>query len=160
MSLSLSTAEGNKTKSQELLDSYLKSACRFLDDKTAKGARKFAKNFVRSDDRNFNAHYGKPATKDLLTGIPSEAGRGMPVEQNNQRLHIRRPKVYRNQECYADPTAGEALARIAREEQLHAQAKRFREIKYKLAWTNPAFLCSADHGRDCIGYQKNLQCKR
>ena len=34
------------------------------------------------------------------------------------------------------------------------------EIKYKLAWTNPAFLCSADHGRNCIGYQKNLQCKR
>ena len=26
--------------------------------------------------------------------------------------------MYRNQEYYADPTAGEALARIAREEQL------------------------------------------
>ena len=68
--------------------------------------------------------------------------------------------MYRNQECYADPTAGEALARIAREEQLHAQAKRMKAIKYRLAWTNPAFLCPADHGRNCIGYQKNLQCKR
>lgn len=35
--------------------------------------------------------------------------------------------MYRNQECYADPTAGEALARITREEQLHAQVKRIRE---------------------------------
>ena len=68
--------------------------------------------------------------------------------------------MYRNQECYADLTAGEALARIAREEQLHAQAKRISEIKYKLAWTNPAFLCPADHGRNCIGYKKNLQCQR
>ena len=34
------------------------------------------------------------------------------------------------------------------------------KIKYKLAWTNPAFLCSADHGRNCIGYKKNLQCQR
>ena len=76
---------------------------------------------------------------------------------NNQRLHIRRYKVYRNQECYADPTAGEALARIAREEQLHAQAKRMKAIKYRLAWTNPAFLCPADHGRNCIGYQENQQ---
>ena len=81
--------------------------------------------------------------------------RGMAV--NNQRLRIRRHKVYRNQECYADPTAGEALARIAREEQLHAQVKRIREIKYKLAWTNPAFLCSANHRRNCIGYQENQQ---
>lgn len=56
---------------------------------------------------------------------------------------------------YADPTAGEALARIAREEQLHAQAKRMKAMKYRLAWTNPAFLCSADHGRNCIGYQEN-----
>ena len=77
---------------------------------------------------------------------------------NNQRTaHIRRHRVYRNQECYADPTAGEALARIAREEQLHAQVKRIREIKYKLAWTNPAFLCSANHRRNCIGYQENQQ---
>ena len=67
--------------------------------------------------------------------------------------------MYRNQECYADPTAGEALARIAREEQLHAQAKRFREIKYKLAWTNPAFLCSADHGRDCMAIRKTCSVK-
>ena len=58
--------------------------------------------------------------------------------------------MYRNQECYADPTAGEALARIAR-------AKRISEIKYKLAWTNPAFLCSANHRRNCIGYQENQQ---
>ena len=83
--------------------------------------------------------------KGLAGGHSTKAGRGMPVEQNNQRLHIRRHRVYRNQECYADPTAGEALARIAREEQLHAQVKRIREIKYKLAWTNPAFLCSANH---------------
>ena len=63
--------------------------------------------------------------------------------------------MYRNQECYADPTAGEALARIAREEQLHAQVKRIREIKYKLAWTNPAFLCSAlqqyEEKQDAVG---------
>lgn len=65
--------------------------------------------------------------------------------------------MYRNQECYADPTAGEALARITREEQLHAQVKRIREIKYKLAWTNPAFPCSANHRRNCIGYQENQQ---
>lgn len=65
--------------------------------------------------------------------------------------------MYRNQEGYADPTAGETLARIEREEQLHDQAKRIREIKYKLAWTNPAFLCPADHGRNCIGYQENRQ---
>ena len=66
--------------------------------------------------------------------------------------------MYRNQECYADPTAGEALARIAREEQLHAQAKRMKAIKYRLVWTNPAFLCSADHRRNCIGHQENQQC--
>lgn len=88
MFLSLSTAEGNKTKSQELLDSYLKSACRFLDDKTAKGARKFAKNFVRSDDRNFNAHYGKPATKDLLTGIKSED-----IQKKEKELSAQAKKV-------------------------------------------------------------------
>ena len=46
--------------------------------------------------------------------------------------------MYRNQECYADPTAGKALARIAREEQLHAQAKRMKAMEYRLAWTNPA----------------------
>ena len=68
--------------------------------------------------------------------------------------------MYRNQECYADPTAGEALARIAREEQLYAQAKRIKAKKFSLAGTNPVFLCPADYGRNCIGYQKNLQCQR
>lgn len=51
--------------------------------------------------------------------------------------------MYRNQECYADPTAGEALARIAREEQLHAQVKRIEVKEYRLAWTNPEMLCLA-----------------
>ena len=91
--------------------------------------------------------------KDLLADIlPTRHG----CEQSTT-AHIRRHRVYRNQECYADPTAGEALARIAREEQLHAQVKRIREIKYKLALTNPAFLCSANHRRNCIGYQENQQ---
>ena len=58
---------------------------------------------------------------------------------------------------YADPTAGKALARIAREEQLHAQAKQMKAIEYRLAWTNPAFFCPADHWRNCIGYQENQQ---
>ena len=66
--------------------------------------------------------------------------------------------MYRNQECYADPTAGQALARIAREERFHAQAKRMKAIKYRLAWTNSVFLCSADRGRNCIGHQENRQC--
>lgn len=82
--------------------------------------------------------------------------RGMAV--NNQRLHISG-----GTECTGIRNVmrirlpGGALARIAREEQLHAQVKRIREIKYKLAWTNPAFLCSANHRRNCIGYQENQQ---
>lgn len=66
--------------------------------------------------------------------------------------------MYRNQEGYTDPTAGEALARIAREEQLHVQAKRKKAIKYRLAWRNSAFLCPADHGRNCIGHQEDKRC--
>ena len=65
--------------------------------------------------------------------------------------------MYRNQECYADPTAGKALARIVREEQLRAQTKRMKAIEYRLAWTNPVFLCPADHGRNWIGHQENQQ---
>ena len=65
--------------------------------------------------------------------------------------------MYRNQECYADPTAGEGLGRIAGEERLQAQAKRMKAIKYRLAGTQPGFLCPADQGRNCIGYQENQQ---
>ena len=109
-------------------------------------------NYYDAEVRSAGILY--PHAKDLLADIlPTRHG----CEQSTT-AHIRRHKVYRNQECYADPTAGEALARIAREEQLHAQAKRISEIKYKLAWTNPAFLCPADHGRNCIGYQENQQC--
>ena len=79
---------------------------------------------------------------------------------NNQQLHIRRFKLYTNQEGYADPTAGEALARIEREEQSRAQAKRFEVVKYKLAWTNPRMFCSTRYRRDDSGNQKNRQHQR
>ena len=108
-------------------------------------------NYYDAEVRSAGILY--PHAKDLLADIlPTRHG----CEQSTT-AHIRRHKVYRNQECYADPTAGEALARIAREEQLHAQAKRMKAIEYRLAWTNPAFFCPADHWRNCIGYQENQQ---
>lgn len=79
---------------------------------------------------------------------------------NNLQLHIRRFKLYRNQEGYADPTAGAALAHIEREEQSRAQAKRFEVVKYKLAWTNPRMLCSTSYRRNYSGNQKNWQHQR
>lgn len=62
--------------------------------------------------------------------------------------------MFRNQEGYADPTAGEALARIEREKQMRIQIERSKVIRYTLAWTNPVKICSASSGRNQSDHQK------
>lgn len=70
MALTISGSETAQTKSQELLDAYLKGACRNLSNSGRLNAD--AKFFIKQDSAEFNSFYGKPATKDLLTGIAPE----------------------------------------------------------------------------------------
>ena len=73
MSLSLSTAEkSTQTKSEELLDAYLKGACKFMDNMEKGVVSKAAKNFLKAEDKEFNEYYGKPLTKELLSKVSED----------------------------------------------------------------------------------------
>ena len=73
MALNLSTDKNTpKTKSQELLDAYLKGACVFSKGMVKKDAKDYAKTFLISDHPQFNADYGKPSTDKLLSEVKYE----------------------------------------------------------------------------------------
>lgn len=73
MALNLSTDKNTpKTKSQELLDAYLKGACVFSKGMEKKEAKDYAKTFLVSDHPQFNADYGKPSTDKLLSEVKYE----------------------------------------------------------------------------------------
>ena len=84
MSLILSTDETKKTKSQELLDSYLEKACRRLNNIPAGEIRKTSKNFVQ----NFAVWNGKEANEELLTGIKKEDIKKKEKELKNEAKRV------------------------------------------------------------------------
>jgi len=70
MTLKLLTAEKtSQTKSEELLNAYLKGACVFIGTAKRNEVADCAKAFLKNDEGYFNAYYDKPATKDLLTSV-------------------------------------------------------------------------------------------
>ncbi len=72
MALSLSTKETKNTKSMDLLEAYLKSACAFSKGMEKKDAKDYARTFLISDHPQFNADYGKPSTDKLLSEVKYE----------------------------------------------------------------------------------------
>ena len=72
MSLELSTSDKSSTKSEKLIDAYLKSACKALNNLPKSDARLASQFFLLKDDQEFNTEFGKPSTKELLSGVKYE----------------------------------------------------------------------------------------
>lgn len=72
MSLELSTSDKSSTKSEKLIEAYLKSACKALNNLPKGVARSASQFFWLKDDQEFNAEFGKPSTKELLSGVKYE----------------------------------------------------------------------------------------
>lgn len=73
MSLKLSTAEKPaQTKSEELLDAYLKGACKYLGNTMRGNVSREAKYFLKNEIEEFKSYYGKPDGEKLLTEIKAE----------------------------------------------------------------------------------------
>ena len=110
MSLFLSANKNKKPTSSELLDSYLKNACEYLNNMSAEGIRSSAKHFVES----YAQSYGEKANKELLTGIKKEDIQKKEQELKNEakKASSRTKANYAlNAELYRDePTSNFGLA--------------------------------------------------